>query len=287
MLISSKNLLLTARLEGFAVPHFNFWNDMSARGHVASAESKKVPIILAWAQKHESDLNINEALNLGKFYGASAKVPIVLHLDHGFSPDIVKYGIDNGFTSVMIDASEESFEKNIVITKDIVEYGHQRGVVVEAEIGHVGTSLDEEDTSQYTEVEAAIEFVKRTNVDSLAISIGTSHGVYKSKTTPHLNFERLSELRKVVPVPLVLHGGSSSGDVNLRKAANLGISKVNVYTDLANAALQVSTGKSYRSILELLEEEESSIQKLDEHYIEVFETHKLYESEEQTFVGAL
>ena len=287
MLISSKNLLLTAREGGIAIPHFNFWDELSARAHVAAAEKKQVPILLAWAQKHEADIDIDEALDLGRFYGAQAKVPIVLHLDHGFSPDLVKYGVDHGFTSVMIDASAESFEKNVAVTKDVVDYAHQRGVVVEAEIGHVGTGLSEDDANQYTEVEAAVEFVKRTQVDSLAVSIGTSHGVYKSAQTPHLNFERLSALRHAVSVPLVLHGGSSSGDDNLRKAATLGITKVNIYTDLANAALHAAQSQRYESVLKMIEAEQQAIETLDEHYIDVFNTTKLHQVEAQTALGAL
>ena len=287
MLISSKNLLLTARAGGFAIPHFNFWDALSARTHVAAAEKKRVPILLAWAQKHEADIDIDEALNLGKFYGAQAKVPIVLHLDHGFSPDLVKYGIDHGFTSVMIDASAEKFDKNVAMTKDVVAYAHQRGVVVEAEIGHVGTGLSEADANQYTEVEAAVEFVARTQVDSLAVSIGTSHGVYKSAQTPHLNFERLSELRQAVPVPLVLHGGSSSGDANLRKAAEFGITKVNIYTDLANAALHAAQAEPYESVLKMIEAEQHAIELLDEHYVDVFSTKKLYQVAEKTIIGTL
>ena len=214
-------------------------------------------------------------------------MPIVLHLDHGFSPDLVKYGVDHGFTSVMIDASAESFEKNVAVTKDVVDYAHQRGVVVEAEIGHVGTGLSEDDANQYTEVEAAVEFVKRTQVDSLAVSIGTSHGVYKSAQTPHLNFERLSALRHAVSVPLVLHGGSSSGDDNLRKAATLGITKVNIYTDLANAALHAAQSQRYESVLKMIEAEQQAIETLDEHYIDIFNTTKLHQVEAQTALGAL
>ncbi|QVI34584.1 class II fructose-bisphosphate aldolase [Lacticaseibacillus chiayiensis] len=287
MLISSKDLLLTARAGGFAIPHFNFWDEISARAHVAAAEQKQVPILLAWAQKHEADISIDEALNLGKFYGAQAKVPIVLHLDHGFSPDLVKYGVDHGFTSVMIDASAEKFDKNVATTKDVVNYAHQRGVVVEAEIGHVGTGLSEDDANQYTEVDAAVEFVKRTQVDSLAVSIGTSHGVYKSAKTPHLNFERFSELRKAVPIPLVLHGGSSSGDDNLNKAASLVITKVNIYTDLANAALHAAQAQKYASILKMIEAEQDAVKSLDEHYIDIFNTVKLSQIKPATAIGTL
>jgi fructose-bisphosphate aldolase class II len=277
MLISSKDLLLTARQFGFAFPHFNYWNDLSLKAHIAAAEAKNVPVLVAWAEKHESAIEIDEALALGKFFSSGAKVPVVLHLDHGTTPDLVKYGIDHGFTSVMIDASFESFAKNVAITRDIVAYGHQRGVVVEAEIGHVGTSLNDDDQTHYTEVEAAKEFVTRTHVDSLAVSIGTAHGVYKGGGTPRLNFERLHDLREAIETPLVLHGGSSSGDANLSRAAVTGITKVNIFTDLANVALQTAQDGHYDNEFDLLAAEQAAIQHLDEHYIEVFNTTKFLE----------
>ncbi|WP_436633936.1 class II fructose-bisphosphate aldolase, partial [Lactobacillus acidophilus] len=124
---------------------------------------------------------MEDALGLGKFFGARAKVPVILHLDHGVTPELVKKGVDEGFTSVMIDASDKDFDRNVAITKDIVEYAHARGVPVEAEIGHVGTNSTEDD-SRYTEVGAAKEFAEKTQVDSLAVSIGTSHGVYQGGT---------------------------------------------------------------------------------------------------------
>lgn len=270
MLISSNNLLKNAKLKGYAFPHFNYWDSNSIRAEISAAEKLKLPIILAWAQSHSNELDIQEALVLGKYYGSKANVPVVLHLDHGADYDTVVWGIDHGFTSVMIDASDRTINENIQITQEIVAYAHQRGVVVEAEIGHVGTN-NSADNTIYTEVDAAAEFVAKTNVDSLAVSIGTSHGVYK-QGKPKLSFERLTELKEAVPVPLVLHGGSSSGDDNLKLAAQSGISKVNIYTDLSNAALEVINTVKCTTQIELLQKQREAIKKVAMHYYKVFET---------------
>lgn len=273
MLVTSKLYLEQARNKGFALPHFNYWDSNSIRAELAAAEKLNLPVILAWAQKHSAEINIYDALALGKYYGEKASVPVILHLDHGTDPDLVKWGAANGFTSVMIDASDKSFEENVATTKSIVEYAHQRGVNVEAEIGHVGTNSTE-DNSNYTEVDAATAFQNETQVDSLAVSIGTSHGVYKHHGIPKLNFERLQALREALNIPLVLHGGSSSGDENLTKAVELGVTKVNIYTDLANISLKAAQEKPFENEPEMAEHQRDEIQNLAEHYFGVFKTNK-------------
>ena len=272
MLISAEKILQVARIGGFAFPHFNFWDSNSIRAELAAAENKGLPVMLAWAQSHSEELPIEDALNLGKFYGSNARVSVVLHLDHGMDPELVKWGASHGFTSVMIDASAEKYDDNVRITRDVVEYVHRLGVSVEAEIGHVGTNASQ-DNSTYTEVDAATEFVKATGVDSLAVSIGTSHGVYQ-QGVPKLNFDRISALRQKLTVPLVCHGGSSSGDENLSKAAQKGIAKVNIFTDLANVALKTTKTTNFDSELDLSASQRNEIQSLAEHYYDVFGTSK-------------
>ncbi|MDF7639591.1 class II fructose-bisphosphate aldolase [Lactobacillus sp. ESL0791] len=272
MLISSEKILQSARDNGYAFPHFNYWDSNSIRAELAAAENRELPVILAWAQKHSGEIGVEDALSLGKYYGSTAKVPVVLHLDHGTDPDFVKWCAAHGFSSVMIDASAEKYDDNVKITRDVVHYAHQLGVPVEAEIGHVGTNSST-DNSTYTEVEAAVQFVKETKVDSLAVSIGTSHGVYQ-QGTPKLNFKRIAELKGSLNVPLVCHGGSSSGDENLRKAVEMGISKVNIFTDLANAALKVAQEKEYSSQFEFSVAQRDAVQSVAEHYYDVFATEK-------------
>ena len=272
MLVSSKDYLEDARKNHYAFPHFNYWDSNSIRAEIKAAEDLKLPVILAWAEKHSPEIGMEDALALGKYFGSKAKVPVILHLDHGVTPELVKRGVDEGFTSVMIDASDKDVETNVAITQEIVEYAHARGVVVEAEIGHVGTNSTEDD-SKYTEVDAAKEFAERTQVDSLAVSIGTSHGVYQTGT-PKLNFDRLVELRDALNIPLVLHGGSSSGDENLRKAAKLGITKVNIYTDLAMASLHATQKETFKTEPDMAAVQRKAIKDLSKHYYDVFETNK-------------
>jgi fructose-bisphosphate aldolase class II len=217
---------------------------------------------------------------MGKKYASEAKVPVCLHLDHGTTPSLIKEAIDLGFTSVMIDASMKDFDENVKSTKEIIDYAHAHGVVVEAEIGHVGVGKNigvsesaAEDSSSYTTVDSAVEFVKQTNVDSLAISIGTAHGLYKG--IPKINFDRLKEIANAIPTPLVLHGGSSSGDDNLNRCALEGITKINIYTDFLVAAKKEIDEKNPENYLALKSMAKQGMQKCLEHYYKVFNTQKI------------
>ena len=197
MLVNSKEMLLKASKEGYAVPATNFIDLDSARTFVTVAEKLNKPLMLPFAQAHKDLISLEEAALIGKYLANKASVPIVLHLDHGEDFDFIKQAIDLGFTSVMIDASKESLENNIEITKKVVDYAQPRNVTVEAELGHVGagTNYENHETTDsiYTEVKDVQTFIENTNVDSLAISIGTAHGAYKG--TPVLNFERLAEIK--------------------------------------------------------------------------------------------
>ena len=283
MLVTSTEMLKQAKENNYAVPSANFIDIDSLRWHVEVAEELGLPIILALAEGHLSpNINLEDAAIMGRKYAEEASVPVVLHLDHGTTPSLIKKAIDLGFSSVMIDASTESFEDNVAITKDIIEYAHARGVVVEAEIGHVGVSKNigasesanpDADDSKYTTVESAIEFVKQTGVDSLAISIGTAHGLYKG--IPEINFNRLKEIANAIDTPLVLHGGSSSGDENLNKCATTGISKINIYTDFLVAAFNESRENNAENYLQERLYARDGMKKCLKHYYSVFATQKL------------
>lgn len=239
MLVDSKKIFEIARSRKFAIPATNFVDQNTVSTYVKVAEKLNNPIIIAFAQAHDSILPLEEAYLLGEYYARTASVPVILHLDHGEDVEYVKQAIDLGFKSVMIDASEDILKENIRKTQEIVQYGKEYNVRVEAEIGHVGAGQNYENheikLSQYTSVEDAINFVEATNVDTLAISIGTAHGLYTG--TPKIDFELLEEIRKVIDTPLVLHGGSSSGFENLSRCAQNGIVKINVFTDLVTAAV--------------------------------------------------
>ncbi len=277
MKVGSKYLYEVAKSENFAIPHANFIDSDSARAYVAVAQRRGLPLLLAYAQSHSSILSLEEAAAIGNYYADSVTVPVVLHLDHGADIDFIKRAIDLGFTSVMIDASQEAFEDNIALTKEVVAYVHERGIVVEAELGHVGandTSEAENLTdSVYTEVADVQRFVAATNVDSLAVSIGTAHGVYKG--TPKINFDRLHEIASLTSVPLVLHGGSSSGDENLSRCAREGITKINIYTDFIVAALEATKSTETNDYIILRKAAGKAMEEVLDHYYDVFGTQKI------------
>lgn len=274
MLVNTKEMLKKAHEENYAIPATNFIDLDSARTFVTVAEELNKPLILPFAQAHKEYISLEEAALIGKYLAEKVNVPVALHLDHGEDFDFIKQAIDLGFTSVMIDASKESLADNIAITKKVVAYAHQFDVTVEAELGHVGAGTNYENhevtDSIYTEVKDVLHFIEETQVDSLAISIGTAHGAYKG--TPILNFERLTEIRTMVDVPLVLHGGSSSGETNLNKCAIGGISKINIFTDFLQAAfteIQEGNPQDYLQMKALANQGMTDVLK---KYYEVFAT---------------
>lgn len=252
MLVNSKDVLMCAKEGKYGVPAPDFVDLDSARTFVQTAEAEGKAIILSFAQAHQDVISLEEAATVGKLVAESVTVPIVLHLDHGQDLDFLKRAVDLGFTSVMIDASSKSFEENVRITKAVVAMAHPHNVTVEAEIGHVGQgdafgggAEGSKSDSVYTSVAEAVSFVEQTGVDSLAVSIGTSHGLYKNNEKPVLNFERLHELAEAVTVPLVLHGSSGSGDENIHKCATEGIAKINIFTDfLVGATKEIKAQKA-------------------------------------------
>lgn len=247
-----------AYIGGYAIGAFNVNNMEIIQGIVDAAKEERSAVILqvsAGARKYASPVYLRKLVEAAV---EDSKLDIVLHLDHGDSFELCKSCVDDGFTSVMIDASHHPFEENIRIVKEVVAYAHAHGIVVEAELGRLAgvedaVSVSKEDAS-YTNPEQAAEFVERTGIDSLAIAIGTSHGAYKFKGEPSLDFERLEIITNLLPdFPLVLHGASSvpsefvelcnryGGIIPgargvpedmLRRAAKLGVCKINIDTDL-------------------------------------------------------
>lgn len=238
MLATGKEILDDARKNNYAVLAPDFWDNNSIRIFIKAAQDFNQPLMLSFPEALIKFLSLEEAALLAKGYASNATVKVALHLDHGTNIDTIKKAVDLGFTSVMIDASSDSLEENIRKTKQIVEYAHNKGVSVEAEIGHVGTNdsyFDNNSENIYTQPTQAKYFVEQTNVDSLAVSIGTSHGVY-TNGTPHINFDILKQIKEAIDIPIVLHGGSGIGDENLRKCSHLGINKINVFTDFIVAS---------------------------------------------------
>ena len=272
MLVNTKEMLLKANNDNYAIPSPDFINQNMIRDYIEVAEEIKSPALISISEGLSRYMSLEEAYIITKFYAEKANIPVALHLDHGKNVDFVKKAIDIGFPSVMIDASSEKFEDNVSRTKEVVDYAHKRNVTVEAEIGHVGSGINHEDesgdASVYTEVNDLVRFVELTNVDSVAVSIGTAHGKYFG--TPKINFERLNELKSAVNIPLVLHGGSSTGDENLKKCAETGISKINIFTDIC-----VAGGNSINSIKtddykKFIITADIAMKNILKHYYEVF-----------------
>jgi len=256
MLVTNRDLLFPAMREAYAVGAFNISNLESLLAVVEAAVEEKSPVIVAVTPSSIRYAGLAQIEKIVKTATKSAPVPMSLHLDHGKDMETVSKCVEAGFTSVMIDGSHLEFEENVALTKRVVDLARPNGVSVEAELGRlagVEESTVEEKEAVLTDPDVAREFVERSGVDALAVAIGTSHGAYKFKGEPKLDFERLKLIREKVDVPLVLHGASSvpswiiekavrygaelSGakgipEEHIRKAISFGIAKINIDTDL-------------------------------------------------------
>ncbi|AKA70923.1 ketose-bisphosphate aldolase [Clostridium scatologenes] len=238
MLMNMKELLSVAQENKFAVPAFNTSSCMILKGVMEACKEKQAPVIIAI---HPDELSFVEDSFIASVKEEAFKcdIPVVIHLDHGGTFEQVLRAIRCGFTSVMIDASHMTFEENIAITKKVVEVAHPLNVSVEAELGTIGTTGNGGEAGAdkiiYTDPEKAKEFVDRTGVDTLAIAIGTSHGIYPKDMKPKLRLDLLKTIREIVQVPLVLHGGSANSDDEIAESVKLGISKINISSDIKDA----------------------------------------------------
>ena len=257
-LVSTTDMFKKAYEGGYAIGAFNVNNMEIVQGIVDAAKEEQSPLILqvsAGARKYAKHIYLVKLVEAAL---EDTGLPIALHLDHGDDFEICKSCIDGGFSSVMIDGSKHDFETNVALTKKVVEYAHAHGVVVEGELGRLAGVEDDVNVSEkdalFTDPDQAAEFVERTGVDSLAIAIGTSHGAYKFKGEPYLDFERLEKVGKLLPgFPIVLHGASTvlpefvekcnkfGGSIPgaqgvpeemLRKAASMSVCKINIDTAL-------------------------------------------------------
>lgn len=257
-LITSTAMFEKALNKDYAIGAFNVNNMEIIQGIMEGAQAENASVILqvsAGARKYAKPAYLVKLVEAAII---DTGVDVCLHLDHGADFDICKKCVDDGFTSVMIDGSKYPFEENIALTKQVVEYAHDKGVVVEAELGKLAGVEDDVNvdarSATFTDPQEALEFVERTGVDSLAVAVGTSHGAYKFKGTPYLDFDRLAEIHKLLPnTPLVLHGASTvlrefvdkcnqyGGDIPgaqgvpedmIKEATKHGVCKVNIDTDI-------------------------------------------------------
>ncbi|MCI8612368.1 MAG: class II fructose-1,6-bisphosphate aldolase [Clostridia bacterium] len=257
-LVTTKEMFAKAYEGGYAIGAFNVNNMEMIQGIVEAGKEERAPLILQVSSGARKYANPRYLKKLVEAAVEDSGLPIALHLDHGDTFELCKSAVDDGFTSVMIDASHHSFEENIKLTSQVVKYAHDKGVVVEAELGRLAGVEDDVNVSaenaSYTDPSQVQEFVERTGVDSLAIAIGTSHGAFKFKGDAKLRFDILEEVAKRLPkFPIVLHGASSvipeyveiiqknGGSMPgakgvpeemLRKAATMAVCKINIDSDL-------------------------------------------------------
>ncbi|MDF1534476.1 MAG: class II fructose-1,6-bisphosphate aldolase [Methanosarcinaceae archaeon] len=233
-LVTNKEVLDLANKGGYAVGAFNINNMEIAQAVVTTASEMNAPVILAASQGAISYAGIEYLEAIAKVAASKTNTPVTLHLDHGTDFNVILQCIRHGFTSVMIDGSHLPFAENIALTKRVVEVAHPCGVSVEAELGRLvgvedNISVDEKDVI-FTHPDEAAQFVEETDVDSLAVAIGSAHGIYKGE--PNLDFDRLEKIDKKVDIPLVLHGASGIPEESIKKAVKLGINKINIDTEL-------------------------------------------------------
>ena len=246
MIVNEKKMLEDAKVNKYAVPHFNINNLEWTRYILEECNRLKSPVILGVSEgairymggyKVVANLvkNLDEELNI--------QIPVAIHLDHGSSVESCKKAVDAGFTSVMIDASKYSLEENIDMTKQVVEYARIKNITIEAEIGHIGGSEDNMSSEiAYAKVDDALSLYNETKIDFLAPALGSVHGLYKGETC--LDFDKMKEISEKTNIPLVLHGGTGIDDEKLKKAIASGICKVNINTEL-----QIAWTKAVRKFL--------------------------------------
>ncbi len=265
MYVSMKNMLKKANAEKYAVMAINCFNLETVRSVITAAEQENSPIIIDIYNDHLLQHCDSELITpIVKTLAYRSKINVALNFDHGQEVIDIKKAIDDGFSSVMVDASRYVLADNITITKGIVDYAHPRGVSVEGEIGCIGAVAGENYTSDsmYTNPNEAERFIKSTGIDALAISIGSSHGTYPDGMIPDFDFERLQKIKSLANAPLVLHGGSGSGEKNILTCVKYGINKINVgcdfmmaNTDAAKKALEKDPAINFFDLITTTEKE--------------------------------
>ncbi|MGK9221368.1 MULTISPECIES: ketose-bisphosphate aldolase [unclassified Microbacterium] len=235
MLYTGRSILDVANEHAFAIPAFNISDWAMFKGIMDISEEKDAPVIIAIHPDEVSHIT-TDLIPAMHARAHRSSVPVAIHWDHGGTFEQMITAIQAGFTSVMIDASLQPFDDNVALTRKVVEAAHAVGVQVEGELGTIGAndSYGEAGAAEiiYTNVDDAIRFVEETGVDSLAIAIGTSHGLYPADKNPELRHDLLQEIKAAVGIPLVLHGGSGNPDSELARAVSLGINKINISSDI-------------------------------------------------------
>lgn len=279
MLMNMKDLLKVANENNFAVPAFNISDYAMLNGIFEAVEAKDAPVIIAIHPDELSHTGVEMVKAvIEKAY--KSEIPVCIHLDHGANLDQIMLAIKSGFTSVMIDGSSLSLENNIKLCQEIVKVAHPINVSVEGELGTIGSTDAEAEAGSskiiYTDPEVAVQFVAETEVDTLAVAIGTSHGIYPEGMKPELQLDLLKEIKSKVHIPLVLHGGSSNPDQEIRESVELGINKINISSDIKAAYYskmrEVLTDKKLREPNTIQPPCIEAMKEIAYHKIELFQT---------------
>ena len=278
MLMNIAQILSVANERNFAIPAFNIGTCQILKAVIECCEERNAPVILA---VHPLELNFQgDAVMAAMAAAANAtRIPVCIHMDHSSTIEDILHAVRTGFTSVMMDASSKSFEENIELTRQAVAIAHPLGISVEAELGTIGTT--EHDTEGgsseiiYTNPDDAVRFVKATGIDCLAIAIGTAHGIYPKGFDPRLRLDLLSEIKRRVSIPLVLHGGSANPDAEIAESVRRGINKINISSDTKDAMYQrlrqVLDDPYIREPFELYVEPIKAMKAVIDHKLELFD----------------
>jgi len=281
-LVSMREVLQDAMKNQYAVPAFNVCNLEYAKAVIEAAEEMNAPVIIAVHPVENKYAGIEVLSNIIKTLAGKANVPVVLHLDHGDGIKNTVKSLMHGFTSVMYDGSQYAFDENVQNTREIVEIAHSANIPVEGELGIVGGAegddyvhVDSLDENQLTDPDQAVEFVEKTGIDSLAVAIGTAHGLYIGE--PRIDIERLKQIRAKVDIPLVLHGGSGTPEAVIVECIKNGISKINIASELKfafhNGITEVINDRPevYEPLI-VLEAAQNAAKKLAKSKFELFKT---------------
>ncbi|WKA58560.1 class II fructose-bisphosphate aldolase [Planococcus shenhongbingii] len=275
MLANTKDILIDAQKGKYGVAAFNVYSLETVQAAIKVAEQENQPVIIALGERYFPTVDVEGFSAMVRAMAEKASVPISLHLDHAYEKQSIIRAIRCGFSSVMFDGSAYDIEKNMRLTKEIVEIAHMAGVSVEAEIGSLpkGAFSDEEEgDGTLTDPETAKKFVEETGVDFLAAAIGTVHGMYKGE--PKIDMDLLKRIRQVVDIPLVLHGGSGTPEEKIRQAIELGIGKINVNTEVSMAAVshlqKYFENKEIAHLSSVMEDMQLSIEPVMTKFVKLF-----------------
>ena len=275
MLVSMNDVLLPAKAGRYGVGYFNAVNIEMARAIIETAEELNAPVMVGTAEVLLPTTPLERVAEYLIPMAKKATVPVCIHFDHGLNFETCMQALHLGFTSVMYDCSTATYEENVLQVAEMVKICHATGVTVEGELGHVGDNEGEgkleNPSDYYTDPAVAADFVRRTGVDSLAVAVGNAHGAYKFP--PKLDFERISTISADTGLPLVLHGGSGLSDEDFRKAVSRGVCKVNIFTDIDNAAkagIEAGLAAGAKSMLGLISYEIEAIKAVVRNKLELF-----------------